>query len=224
MEGLFNINYNEEDIEEDDTDKQLKEEFINIVCQQANVNSEKAKDALERHNYELVNAIDELTTEEEYSSDVMEGLKETIASQMPSDLKDKNEKKYTGPTVKQRIDRIVKYDMWKYINCYQYTVLTDGEEENIITWYFFDEVGNAIQHSSDPNVVCIPFIFNNGKENVEYSLFYPVKDISSGEVITRNKLPVGKYQCIYIWIFYVFKNQFLIFIYLIIYDDRFKGT
>jgi len=120
----------------------------------------------------------------------MEGLKETIAAQMPSDLKDKGEKKHTGPTVKQRIDRIVKYAMWKYINVYQYTVLTDGEEENIITWYFFDEVGNAIQHSSNPNVVCIPFIYNNGSENVEYSLFYPVKDISSGEVITRNKLPV----------------------------------
>jgi len=190
MEGLFNISYNEDDIEEDDSEKKIKEELIDIVVQQASVNAEKAKDALERHNYEVINAIDELTTQEEYTSDVMEGLKETIASQMPTNLKEKEEKKYTGPTVKERIDRIVKYIMWKYINVYQYTVLTDGEEENIITWYFLDEVGNAIQHSSDPNVVCIPFIFNNGSENVEYSLFYPIKNISAGEAITRNRLPV----------------------------------
>ncbi|ORX46675.1 hypothetical protein BCR36DRAFT_356784 [Piromyces finnis] len=191
MEGLFNINYNEEEvIEEDESEKQMKEELIKLVCQQANVNSERAKDALERHSYEVINAIDELTTEEEYNSDVMEGLKNTIASQMPTEVKEKDEKKSNEPTVKQRINRIVKYDMWKYINVYQYTVLTDGEEENIISWYFFDEVGNAIQHSNEPNVVCIPFIFNNGKENVEYSLFYPIKDIKSNEVITRNKLPV----------------------------------
>lgn len=189
MEALFNINYNEEE-DVNDPEKELKEEFIKLVMEQASVNEEKAKDALERHNYEVINAIDELTTTEEYSSDVMEGLKETIASQVPTDVKEKDEKKYHGPTVKERIDRIVKYDMWKYINVYQYTVLNDGEEENIITWYFFDEVGNAIQHSTDPNVVCIPFIFNNGSENVEYSLFYPIKNISSGEIITRNKLPV----------------------------------
>jgi len=193
MESLFNVNYDEEEMEANDPDKLVKEELINIVAQQASVNTEKAKDALERHNYEIINAIDELTITEEYSSDVMEGIKETIASQVPSNLKEKEEKKYTGPTVKQRIDKIVKYVMWKYINVYQYTVLTDGEEENIITWYFLDEVGNAIQHSDDPNVVCIPFIYNNGSQNVEYSLFYPIKNICSGEMITRNKLPVGKY-------------------------------
>jgi len=190
MESLFNIKYSEEEEDANDPEKELKEEFIKIVMEQASVNEEKAKDALERHNYELINAIDELTTTEEYSSDVMEGLKETIASQVSTDVKEKEVKKQNGPTVKQRIDRIVKYDMWKYINVYQYTVLNDGEEENIITWYFFDEVGNAIQHSTDPNVVCIPFIYNNGSENVEYSLFYPIKNINSGEVITRNKLPV----------------------------------
>ncbi|ORY81192.1 hypothetical protein LY90DRAFT_697816 [Neocallimastix californiae] len=190
MESLFNVNYDEEEMEANDPDKLVKEELINIVAQQASVNTEKAKDALERHNYEIINAIDELTITEEYSSDVMEGIKETIASQVPSNLKEKEEKKYTGPTVKQRIDKIVKYVMWKYINVYQYTVLTDGEEENIITWYFLDEVGNAIQHSDDPNVVCIPFIYNNGSQNVEYSLFYPIKNICSGEMITRNKLPV----------------------------------
>jgi len=190
MESLFNVNYEEEEMEANDPDKQIKEELINIVAQQASVNTEKAKDALERHNYEIINAIDELTVNEEYSSDVMEGIKETIASQVPLNLKEKEEKKYRGPTVKQRIDKIVKYIMWKYINVYQYTVLTDGEEENIITWYFLDEVGNAIQHSDDPNVVCIPFIYNNGSQNVEYSLFYPIKNICSGEMITRNKLPV----------------------------------
>lgn len=188
MEDLFNLKNKDETLDEDDEVTKEQQEAIDIAVKQSGKTPEQAREALENHGYELVNAIAELTTNEIYNSEIMQNIQDTISSQIPNDAEEK-EPKHHRMSIKNRIDRIVKHEMWKYIKVYQYTVLNDGEEENIMTWYFLDEVGNAIQHSDNPNIVCIPFIYNNGAENVAYSLFYPIKNICSGEMITQNKVP-----------------------------------
>lgn len=80
--------------------------------------------------------------------------------------------------------------MWSYIQTYTYSILQqDGQPVSQTAWYINDEVGSAICHSSSPNVVCAPFIFSRGPNMIAYSVFYPIKDIQAGEIITCDLIP-----------------------------------
>lgn len=90
----------------------------------------------------------------------------------------------------QRVDAIYN-KMWSYIQTYSYSILqTDGQPTAQTAWYITDEVGSAICHSSDPNVVILPFIFSRGASGmIPYSVFFPIKDITAGEIITCDLVP-----------------------------------
>lgn len=91
---------------------------------------------------------------------------------------------------KARVDRVCK-DMWSYLQTYSYAVLQqDGQPKTQTAWYMNDEVGSALAHSSDPNVVCVPFIFSRGASGmIPYSVMFPIKDIQAGEVLTCDLVP-----------------------------------
>lgn len=81
--------------------------------------------------------------------------------------------------------------MWSYIQTYSYSILQqDGQPTSQTAWYVSDEVGSAICHSSDPNVIVLPFIFSRGASGmIPYSVFFPIKDIPAGEIITCDLVP-----------------------------------
>lgn len=81
--------------------------------------------------------------------------------------------------------------MWSYLQTYSYAVLQqDGQPKTQTAWYMNDEVGSALAHSSDPNVVCVPFIFSRGASGmIPYSVMFPIKDIQPGEVMTCDLVP-----------------------------------
>ena len=54
-------------------------------------------------------------------------------------------------------------------------------------WYVMDEAGCALAHSSIPNCRCVPFACcTTGKF---YSILWPIEDIQSGDVLTRDFCP-----------------------------------
>lgn len=62
---------------------------------------------------------------------------------------------------------------------------------NYNLWYITDEVGLAIRHSDSPNVKMIPFLTVKDGALVGYSVFWPIKKILNGDLITRDALPVA---------------------------------
>jgi tubulin--tyrosine ligase-like protein 12 len=90
----------------------------------------------------------------------------------------------------QRVENIYA-KMWSYIQTYSYSILQqDGQPTSQTAWYITDEVGSAICHSSNPNVAVLPFIFSRGASGmIPYSVFFPIKDIAAGEIITCDLLP-----------------------------------
>jgi len=58
-------------------------------------------------------------------------------------------------------------------------------------WYITDEVGLAIRHSSNPNVKMVPFLTIKDGILMGYSVFWPIRKISVGDLITRDALPVA---------------------------------
>jgi tubulin--tyrosine ligase-like protein 12 len=65
------------------------------------------------------------------------------------------------------------------------------DEESV--WYVMDEVGTSVEHSDEPNVKLLPFLYMpSGKIDdltISYSLLWPTKDLSSGEPLFRDYLP-----------------------------------
>lgn len=92
--------------------------------------------------------------------------------------------------INQRVENVYQ-KMWSYIQTYTYSILQqDGQPASQTAWYINDEVGSAICHSSDPNVICLPFIFSRGASGmIPYNVFFPIKDIAAGEIITCDLLP-----------------------------------
>ena len=58
-------------------------------------------------------------------------------------------------------------------------------------WYITDEVGLAIKHSQDPNVKMIPFLTIKNGNIIGYSVFWPIKKISTGDLICRDASPAA---------------------------------
>lgn len=76
-------------------------------------------------------------------------------------------------------------NLFQYMGCYSFN------KNNEYNWYILDEVGNAINHSDAPNVVCFPFIYFNSKPDgtynlISYSILWPIKDITVDDIITRD--------------------------------------
>lgn len=187
--------------EDSDGDDEPSEELIELVASQANVSVKEAEKALRAENNELVNAIMRLTmsAEDQAESDRLDDLVMTqiLSSGKPQEKEEKEketrrerrearEKEWLD----QRVDTIYNR-MWSYIQTYSYSILkTDGQPTAQTAWYITDEVGSAICHSSDPNVVVLPFIFSRGSSGmIPYSVFFPVKDIPAGEIITCDLVP-----------------------------------
>jgi tubulin--tyrosine ligase-like protein 12 len=55
-----------------------------------------------------------------------------------------------------------------------------------------DEVGSAIEHSDTANVKLVPFLYSEdnklGQNMFAYSILWPVKDITAGELLYRDWL------------------------------------
>ncbi|OBZ80708.1 Tubulin--tyrosine ligase-like protein 12, partial [Choanephora cucurbitarum] len=81
--------------------------------------------------------------------------------------------------------------MWSFLQTYTYSILQqDGQPTSQTAWYVNDEVGSALAHSEDPNVVCVPFIFSRGASGmIPYSVFFPIKDMEAGELMTVDLRP-----------------------------------
>ncbi|KAL9552717.1 hypothetical protein MBANPS3_003629 [Mucor bainieri] len=187
--------------DEDDEDEKPSDELIKLVASQANVTEREAEKALIAENNEVVNAIMRLTidpeqkAESERLDDLM--MKQILASGKPQEKEDKEKQdkierreQREKDWINQRVNNIYR-KMWSYIQTYTYSILQqDGQPASQTAWYINDEVGSAICHSSDPNVVCLPFIFSRGATGmIPYSVFFPIKDIEAGEIITCDLLP-----------------------------------
>ncbi|KAL0269717.1 UNVERIFIED_CONTAM: hypothetical protein PYX00_007355 [Menopon gallinae] len=75
-------------------------------------------------------------------------------------------------------------EMWKYNQTYSYGF---GDAENRVPiWYIMDEFGSAIQHSINPNFRAVPFYY--WRDQISYTLLFPIKDLEVNEKVTRNYL------------------------------------
>ncbi|CEP11090.1 hypothetical protein [Parasitella parasitica] len=204
LENLMNIEQvdapeNSDDEEEDDDKPDA--ELIQLVASQANVSEKEAETALIAENNEVVNAIMRLTIDPEQQAetekldDLM--MKQILASGKPQEKGDKEQQERIKRReqrekdwINERVDTIYN-KMWSYIQTYTYSILQkDGQPTPQTAWYINDEVGSAICHSSDPNVICLPFIFSRGASGmIPYSVFFPIKDIAGGDIITCDLLP-----------------------------------
>jgi tubulin--tyrosine ligase-like protein 12 len=84
----------------------------------------------------------------------------------------------------------IHQDLFKIAGCYRLASSEQLDETSI--WYVNDEVGSAIEHSDLPNAKLIPFLYSEdnrvGQNMFAYSILWPVKDISSGELVCRDWL------------------------------------
>jgi len=79
-------------------------------------------------------------------------------------------------------------EMWKYLQVYR--MAFGNQVQNV--WYTMDELGSCIQHSDDPNVRVVPFIYlSPAQQPLALSAMWPIKDLELGEKITRDYVPKG---------------------------------
>ncbi|KAG0178695.1 hypothetical protein DFQ28_003943 [Apophysomyces sp. BC1034] len=202
LENLMDIEKEEPETDsEEEEEAEADEDVVKMVAEQANVSYSRAKEALEAENNEVVNAIMHLTMDEEHKKE-SERLQEQVLGQLIASggaqekedrvnkEKDERRKKRQEDCLNKRVDNVYG-KMWSYIQTYSFSVLQqDGQPKPQTAWYISDEVGSAFIHSSDPNVVCVPFIFSRGAGGViPYSVFFPIKDIESGAVVTCDLVP-----------------------------------
>jgi hypothetical protein len=124
-------------------------------------------------------------------------LGQMLASGQPQEKQEKEEKERLEKRQKRELEwyklRVhnVHQKMWSYIQTYSYSILQEsGQPATQTAWYINDEVGSSICHSADPNVVCLPFIFSRGASGmIPYSVFFPIKDIEAGEIVTADLVP-----------------------------------
>lgn len=67
---------------------------------------------------------------------------------------------------------------------------TDKHFQQQNVWYLTDEVGMGIRHSDHPNIIMVPFVYATPtQEIISYSIFWPIIDLSEGDLITRDSAP-----------------------------------
>ncbi|KAI8074720.1 tubulin-tyrosine ligase family-domain-containing protein [Gongronella butleri] len=202
VENLINVE-KEEWVDDNDSDSDVEhdDEVIRMVAEQANVSYDKAKAALEEENYEVLNAITNLTLDPEFKKQ-SDALQEQVMGQLIASGKaqEKEEKvnkekeelkqKRLAEWMTRRIDTVYEH-MWSYVQSYSYAVLqTDGQSATKTALYINDEVGSALCHSSTPNMACVPFIFSRGATGmIPYSVMFPLESIKEGELVTCDMVP-----------------------------------
>ena len=92
----------------------------------------------------------------------------------------------TDSTVSTAFVRYLMKTLWQYLGCYYH------RQEHM--WYVLDEVGSAIDHSDEPNVICCPFMYCYTQSDGSYtvipcSLLWPLRHIDDQEMITRDFIP-----------------------------------
>ena len=96
--------------------------------------------------------------------------------------------KYMNPeddtkTNEEKIEFVLS-EMWRYNMFFTFNVNSTSVEERMPIWFMMDEVGSSINHSDEPNFRIVPFIYL--PEGVIYTLLFPIKDVESGEEVTRD--------------------------------------
>lgn len=102
-----------------------------------------------------------------------------------------------NPVTDDAIDRWIVEDevftnLWRYMGSYKL-----GDQH---MWYVMDEIGSAIGHSSEPGVICVPFIHiqrnpiphaesSTQPQLTPYSIMWVCKDLEEGENMERDFLP-----------------------------------
>ncbi|XP_060512126.1 tubulin--tyrosine ligase-like protein 12 [Panthera onca] len=77
---------------------------------------------------------------------------------------------------------LVLEEMWRFNQTYQ---LSHGTaEEKVPVWYIMDEFGSRIQHSDTPSFATAPFFYM--PQQVAYTLLWPLRDLDTGEEVTRD--------------------------------------
>ncbi|KAM4882070.1 tubulin--tyrosine ligase-like protein 12 isoform 3-T3 [Thomomys bottae] len=77
---------------------------------------------------------------------------------------------------------LVLEEMWKFNQTYQ---LAHGTaEERVPVWYVMDEFGARIQHADEPSFAAAPFFY--APQQVAYTLLWPLRDLDTGEEVTRD--------------------------------------
>ncbi|KAI7856010.1 tubulin-tyrosine ligase family-domain-containing protein [Circinella umbellata] len=203
LENLMDIEAEEFEEEESEKEEELEhdDEAVRTVAEQANVSYDRAKEVLEAEKYEIVNAIMRLTVDEDFKKE-SERLQDQVFGQLVASgkaqekedrinkEKEERRKNRHDAWLKERVNNVCK-KMWSYLQTYSYSVLKgDGQPEIQTAWYINDEVGSAICHSSDPNTMCLPFIFSRGASGmIPYTVMFPIKDIAPGEIMTCDLIP-----------------------------------
>ncbi|XP_006866969.1 PREDICTED: tubulin--tyrosine ligase-like protein 12 [Chrysochloris asiatica] len=73
-------------------------------------------------------------------------------------------------------------EMWTFNQTYR---LAQGTaEEKVPVWYIMDEFGSRIQHSDTPSFATAPFFYM--PQQVAYTLLWPLRDLDTGEEVTRD--------------------------------------
>jgi tubulin--tyrosine ligase-like protein 12 len=97
---------------------------------------------------------------------------------------------YGKPHKNEEKLKFISKNIWKMANSYR---LASSEQlDETSTWYMMDEVGNAVEHSENPNSIMSPFLFapnNKLDENViSYSILWLTHDVKAGDIISRDYL------------------------------------
>ncbi|XP_051166610.1 tubulin--tyrosine ligase-like protein 12 [Leptopilina boulardi] len=75
-------------------------------------------------------------------------------------------------------------EMWRYNNFFTLHTNSTKIEDAMPFWCIMDEVGSSINHSDEPNFRIVPFY--HASENMNYTLLFPIKNVKSGDEVTRN--------------------------------------
>lgn len=207
MESLMDIEPEESEEEEESGEEEEEEkdhghddETVKTIASIANTTYHRAQKILADHKGELINALAALTMNEEQHgmSDTLNQLQTAIQGQLPAEHPQKKNEKSPEEKEKEkrnaRVDRVLE-TMWKYLQTYEVLMLDkDGNQIKQVAWYVMDEVGSAIRHSSTPNAVCIPFIFNNGQGIIPFNVLYFTQDLNGSDMVTRDFIPKGLFQ------------------------------
>uniref|UniRef100_A0A452V3D7 Tubulin tyrosine ligase like 12 n=1 Tax=Ursus maritimus TaxID=29073 RepID=A0A452V3D7_URSMA len=89
---------------------------------------------------------------------------------------------FHGELPSTEAEDLVLEEMWRFNQTYQ---LAHGTaEEKVPVWYIMDEFGSRIQHSDTPSFATAPFFYM--PQQVAYTLLWPLRDLDTGEEVTRD--------------------------------------
>lgn len=89
---------------------------------------------------------------------------------------------FHGEVPSPEVVALVLEEMWKFNQTYQ---LAHGTaEEKVPVWYIMDEFGSRIQHADMPSFATAPFFYM--PQQVAYTLLWPLRDLDTGEEVTRD--------------------------------------